>query len=200
MSHSWYNLNIDISNALRKDWQFPKLDSNWTGLSKFSEIFDLEWLAYMESAGLYVGNTHPIFFKQKNIKETKAHIDLRPDNSIATFGLNWVIGGKDSKMCWYKEKTPNSGIRVKNSIGTEEHKSLSIMQWDIKDLIEIDSCAITSSMVLVRVDIPHAVFVEDQDRWAISVRLATAREKNLGLKSWEEIIDYLNNKNLLILR
>lgn len=196
MDYAWYNIGVNNLTILNKNWQFPKVTQLWGGHFTTEELFDPDWVLYIESLDIHISKSHPIFFKPKNMETKKAHVDLRLDNSSQVSALNFAIQGKDSKMCWYKEKLVNSGIIKQNSFGAADHKSHNHVVWNLEDLEEIDSCNIQSSLTLVRIGIPHTIFIGNQDRWGISIRF----NNNLGRKSWEEVVDFFNNKNLLIAR
>lgn len=196
LEKSWYNLNIDISNALHKDWVFPDLEKSHVFFATTEKLFNLEWVSYMESLGIFLGNRHLIFFKKSSMQENTAHVDLGSENYAIPFALNWAIGGNGSKMYWYKEKTKGTEIKKQNIWGTPEHKKLITIFWKLSDLEKIDVCELKSSLVLVRVDIPHNVLLGDEDRWSISVRL---NYHKLDIHTWENAVNFLTNKNLLIL-
>jgi hypothetical protein len=114
LEKSWYNLNIDISNALHKDWVFPDLEKSHVFFATTEKLFNLEWVSYMESLGIFLGNRHLIFFKKSSMQENTAHVDLGSENYAIPFALNWAIGGNGSKMYWYKEKL--KAQKLKNKI------------------------------------------------------------------------------------
>ena len=180
----WYKLNIDVTNSIKKTgFSFPKATKDraliWRVLA--NDIFDTTWISYMESIGLPV-SAAMIFYRAALATDEYAHIDTG-----ATFGLNWVIEGKDSEMRWYK--TPDDILtRPRKTSMTDS----IYVNWPVNELEEIDRNKIESTLTLVRVDVPHSIVVSDQNRLSISIRIGN------GTKfKWGDIVAHMEKTGLL---
>lgn len=180
---SYYNLNIDVSSALSKDWNFPSTVEGKTMWNFFAgHIFDSEWLSYTKSLGINIVDAM-VFFRKPNSYHSVAHID----QVGSTHAINWVFGGESTCMVWYD--LPNFiGDKVTTSAGTGGKI------WDRNSLTETARVSIGKSPVLVRVDIPHVVDMQDSisNRWCIS-----ARQKHPHV-TWEDSVENLKSNNVII--
>jgi hypothetical protein len=188
-NHCWYNLDIDISTALSDSWQWESSQhKNNMRKYKADEIFSNSWLDTMKTIDIpIIGSL--VHYKSKWHSSMEAHVDTYNGVGGAAFGINWVIGGQGSEMVWYE--LPDEKYR---GIGKMTPANTPYMAWRTGMLREIDRCEIKSNAVLVRVDRPHAIVVKNQDRLSISART------NMKLMIWEDIVNYLHEKNLLVER
>jgi hypothetical protein len=197
--NSWYHLDLDISNAFKADYDM--LAHRWSirKIPNPSDIFAADWLKYMGSRGIPISGAM-MFHRPIGDPAVTAHIDVRiaADGGIArnadnqkpglrAFAINWVIGGRDSEMSWYRmpERTPDVNYTSANT---------PYIEWPVKELVEIDRCCIQSQPTMVRVDVPHAISVKDEARIAISVR------SNGIPNDWNSGVNYLRYKKILIER
>lgn len=187
----WYNLKIDTTNAIRKDWNFiPPGRPLSVKFVTAPELFNQEWLSYMQSLGLSVVSAL-VFYRGANANAPTAHVDLTNIGKVrpCSFGINWTLGGAGSEMVWYD--MPKTGHEVKY---TEANNPF--MDWPFTDLTEIDRTAIGSNnATLVRVGYPHTIEMKDDPRWCISAR--TLIREDLP---WPQIVEKLRSKNLLVER
>jgi hypothetical protein len=178
VSKPWYRLNIDISNAVRADFDFNKLYSESEfadkplGIWQFnsdtiSKVFTDKWISYTKNLGLDI-NGAMLFYREPYFVHSEAHIDVRRNNIPSVYAINWVIDPEDdSEMVWYNEPTT-----AKREAKTEAGTSYSYWRMgEIADL-EISRLCIGNRPTLVRVNIPHNIIVKSKRRWAISVRFA----------------------------
>jgi hypothetical protein len=193
MKHNcWYTLDIDISNALRKDWEWNIPESSTLDVKiENTRIFNQDWLDYMQSIGIPVVRAM-LFYRNSMCIQKNAHVDLRgPDSngniSYINYAMNWVLGGKDSEMIWYN--LPDKNIDVKYSMANTPY-----IQWPISTLEEIERVNIQNSLTLIRTDIPHSIQVQSEPRWCISAR------SDISGYSWQQAVDHFRSKNLLIER
>lgn len=190
MNHCWYETRIDISNALGPLWQKPIVPpEKFDGVFAMNRtIFSVNWLEMMENFGLMI-NGAMVFSRPAHLIDEFAHVDGDSMDSLKPFALNWCLEGKDSSMIWYKmpKEQPNPSWRTT--------ANTPFIAWPRNILSEIDRCNIYQTPTLVRADIPHAIDVADEPRLSISVRC-----RKLGHLSWDEIIDHMTKKNLLIPR
>ena len=190
-NNCWYELNIDVSSALRKDFILPTVPPNTNITSwvyKPSEVLTQEWLNCIKTVGYEVSIVQ-IFWKKPNCVQSTAHLDVHnnDDTKPCTFGLNWTIGEPDSTMKWYS--LPSCGYTVKrNSANT------AYADWPVSELTEIDSHNVKNKITLVRTNVPHEVNTGPLERWCISVRV------NSYKLTWENIIEDLRLKKILIER
>jgi len=192
MTKCWYRLNLNVDNAISKNWQFPKNDGFWEGLGVWAfthdKIFNSEWVQYMSEIAIPIKSS-VVFYRKPNLIDVNAHVDLLGETNenpkTTYFGFNWVFGGKGSEMIWYD--LPKGERRIQ--VTPAGNKFLS---WPRTDLIEIDRCSIQNVPTLVRIDYPHCVVVEDDERWCISARTS------MHDMTWDEAVEHLKSKNIII--
>ena len=188
----WYQLNIDISNALRPDWVWDVSVLGHSNMNiqsvRASSICNPEWLAYMKSLGLPIRHVMLFYRNTQDSSGNTAHIDLinTDDTSCVEWAINWVIGGQDSKMVWYE--LPTTHFEIKRTMANTPYVS-----WNISELKEIEHHEIKNVPTVVKTAIPHSVKIGADPRWCISVRSSLDY-------TWEELIVHLKSQNLLIER
>ena len=187
----WYKLNIDCSNALRKDWSLPDTQGKefgvWGELAK--NMFTPEWLKEMSAKGIFVGDAL-IFYREPGHNTYNAHVDIHKDHprKISTFGLNMVIDGEDAPMTWYK--TPKiTQPPQRGAAGTVYYN------WPIDQLTELDRHILGPGLTLVRVGIPHTVIMGNRPRWCISARASLIEQLY-----WKDVVKYMRERDLLVER
>lgn len=186
----WHNINLDTSFAINPSWQFPIVDNSARHICRYSpsEIFSTKWLEYMKNNSFDVSGAM-IFYGPPNFQNIDAHVDLMTRDVIkpAIYALNWIIGGKYSEMVWYNMP----------DISNQEIKwtpaNTPFMKWPVSSLNEVDRHSISTELTMVRVDIPHAIFVKDEPRWCISIRINDID----SIIDWQSAIDYFDSKNLI---
>ena len=180
----WYNLNIDISNSLNKDWVFG--DNLYITFPKPYQIFNSIWLTYMESLHLPIKEV-AVFYKNKYFHDPFAHIDIGSNRESLLFGLNWVYGGEGSKMIWYNfpENFSTEGNIKETPLGG------IFCSVNVTDSLKIDERIIDRRPVLVRVNMPHRIEMGSEPRWCVSARLT------LPQNNWEDLTKDLLSKNLI---
>ena len=188
MLKSWFNLNIDVSNSLNKDWVFET--NRYITFAKPYEIFNSNWLEYMESLHLSIEKVIVFYRKKNDDSFENAHIDLGNRGETLLFALNWVYGGKGSKMIWY-DFPDNFSIAGNIRSNEPRGKGGLYCAVPITDSLKIDEHVIDTSPVLVRVGIPHRVEIGSEPRWCVSVRVT------LPQNNWEDLIKDLQSKNLI---
>jgi len=188
----WYETNIEFDKNFTID-KLPKInEGEWydkEGIWKqpLGEVFSEEWNTHLKDLGFSMWPWVLMFYRRPHYYAQRAHVDLQD----TVCGINWVIGGSDSHMIWYKK----TGV-------TQERDALTsvaftpYLSWPVNELEEIERHTLSRTKItLVRVDIPHAIEVRSEDRWGISVR-----PKGKTFRTWEDTIDYFRSKNLLIER
>jgi hypothetical protein len=188
--HCWYNLNLDVSNALRADFDITGITPGIKNYPNVADIFTIDWLEYIESLGLPISSVL-IFCRLAGEEDLDAHADVhskpQPGSEYRAFAINWVIGGQNSEMRWYKMPENTTPIRYTPA-------NTPYITWPIKELTEVDRCCIQGQPTMVRVNVPHAISVKDEPRICISVRT------NAIPDDWDRAVDRLLNKQILIPR
>lgn len=192
MTKCWYRLNLNVENAISKDWQFPKKDVFWNEMGiwafKQNKIFNSDWVQYMSDIALPIKSS-VVFYRKPNQIDTGAHVDLLgeigEDAKTSYLGFNWVFGGKGSEMIWYEPPPGEHKIQL-TPAGNK------YLDWKRSDLVEVDRCSIQGVPTLVRIDYPHCIEVGDEERWCISARTS------LHNLTWDEAVIHLKTKNIII--
>ena len=187
----WYNLNLDISNAIRPDFDIINFTSSIRRYTNATDIFTAEWTEYMESLGIPVYAVL-MFYRHANELPWTAHVDVNIHHKTAksefrSFAINWVIGGRNSEMIWYKMPDHTAPLHC-SPAGTP------YFQWKTEELTEIERYSIQSQPTLVRVDVPHAISVKEEPRLCISIRNSTMPN------DWDLVVKHLSEKQILIPR
>lgn len=187
----YYQLKIDITDALNPRWRFPVPTGNygiWTPPAPF--IFSSKWLEYTSDLGL---NFHHalLFYRGSNMTSKEAHVDTHPaGQGYVKSALNWVIGGDESEMHWYDMPSPEAATVVK-----DPKTKVPYTTFQFKDLTLIESTKIKNEVTLVRTDLPHSITMGTSPRWCISARVDIPDDI-----PWEEIVEQMRSKNLLVER
>ena len=191
MNKPWYRLNIDISNAIREDFDFAKLlaESEYAdkplGIWSYTqdeilELLNPEWVSYMATLGIDLTGIM-LFYRKPYFISHEAHVDVRKSHGTAIYGINWVFDPEDdSEMIWFD--TPADSGRDKTTEVGSLYKAWTIT--DIADL-EISRCCIKNIPTLVSVSIPHNVIVNSKPRWVISLRCPYEDD----VLTWEDAIE-----------
>lgn len=191
MKNCWYHLNVDATNAIRDDWNFPDPQYNVYGVWQLwaHDVFKPEWLEYTANLGLDFGSLM-LFYRGPWMSTRGAHIDIATVDplKIGTYGLNWIIGGAGSEMIWYD--MPEGELEI---LYTPARTAYTY--WPTENLNVIDRCAIDLKPTLVKVGTPHSITMGPSDRWCISAR--PKLKKNM---EWDEAVEHMKSLNLLIAR
>ena len=181
----WYELNIDTSTAFRQGYALPAVNGcdeviSWVHRD---EIFNALWISHLHNKGIDITGAL-IFWRPAWFTNSRAHMDGALDQSVI-FGLNWVIGGKNSEMAWYHAPSMDRDPE-------HTYSGLPYSSWPISSLVERDRHQIQARMTMVRVDVPHAIFVKEEPRWCIS-----ARTKMVNIP-WNDRVDFMREKGLIV--
>ena len=159
--------------------EFKKLTKTW-------DVLPLKWNEYVSNEivdDLKLINVFPenaIMFTGCPNSMMPPHTDANPNlNLMVYWSINVCWGSEASAMIWYRalndnrrnEYTPNS-----NKIYVE---------YDMKDLEEIDRSGNFVGVYLTRLDLPHKVinFDDKNIRYAFSLRC------KCDLTSWEDVVN-----------
>lgn len=188
--HCWYNLSINVKNCFLKDFKFPAITGRygvWHLNAK--NVFNAEWLMYMKSIGLPIASVM-IFYRDSYAHTAQAHIDISKVEpfAVTNFGINWCYGGDNSEMIWYR--TPAEGYKVQHTKAYTPYAA-----WDRSSLTEIERVHLGEQVSIVRTGIPHSIIMGEDPRWAFSARCSL-----LDNLEWEDILQILQDKNLIIER
>lgn len=190
MYRCWYDVGIDVSSALKIGWVLPEepiVQKIWKFTAE--EIFNTAWIEMCESKGIYLRGDAMLFYRSPYLNAHRAHIDVNSDSNT-TWALNWVIGGKDSKMVWYDTPSPDC-------VEYFPIVDKTYVEWDSRNLKAIDQKHITKDMVLCRVDVPHDIMMKSESRWCISVRAWLGPKYDI-MPKWCDVVDIFNELNLIV--
>jgi hypothetical protein len=195
----WHVVDIDVSNAVRSDFNFdcilkernqtsPSQHHHWRFAStnadgQLTDFFNQSWLDYMKDIGLEICDLQ-LFYKEAHFTWHKAHVDMTY-NPQAQLGLalNWCLEPDDGEMVWYN--LPNEPVEDNETKRTEA--DTRYYDWDIRGLTEITRRVIGPKCTVVRVDIPHNITMYEYSRWAISVRTAER------FVTWHDVVDKIQS-------
>lgn len=189
----YHVLNIDVSNAIRKDFSFDKFlaESKFAGkpagvwfiLNNLGDYFDPDWLTYMESLDLQLGSCL-IFYREPHYIHPEAHIDIFEETKKpAIYALNFVVDpDDDSEMVWY-DVPPESGQYARTIADTP------YVFWPMSEVENkvLDKCNIKRQLTLVSVGQAHNIIVRNKARWSFSIRF---RRNSKSITNWKEAVDY----------
>jgi hypothetical protein len=160
----WYRLNLNIDNAIKNTFVFPKIESPMKICTYAAEnIFTAGWLSYMKEQGLIVNYAY-VFIRKDYQKDTSAHIDSTQDGKPDPISLNWVYGIDDRDMVWYHTK----GVEMEYKLTPAGTRYYDV---PISKLTEIDRCRIGNQITLVNTDTLHAIQDGRYSRCCITARL-----------------------------
>jgi len=189
----WHALNIDISNAVREDFDFQnfyknsefngKLGGVWNVMDhNVDQLLSQKWINSMHSIGLPVKSAM-VFFRKPYYIHPAAHVDVFWDGRIVTGAVNWVLDPlDDSEMIWY-DVPLDSGQSILSPAHTK------MLHWDLDSIGDhvLDRRCIAAQPTLGNVGIPHNIIVKSRSRWAISVRFSSETAD-----SWREMVDFFS--------
>jgi len=201
MNNCWYKLKIDTKNFLKDDWHWPENPKEFkVGQEGHPEkLLTPTAIDYLSSIGLTIKDIM-LFSRPPQYRDRSAHIDIRGTGNgekiikningayTVKYALNFVLHGRGSEMLWY-DNPPKLNTIFYTTAGTPFVSRL------IDNLTLIDRCEIDSTLTLTRVDQLHAVFVADEPRLSISMRTS-----NDAINTWDDAVNYLRSKDLLIER
>jgi hypothetical protein len=187
----WQILNIDISNAVRSDFNFDKLfdesefKDGQAGIWRFERkyftmLLNQEWIDKMHDAGLMV-QAALLFYRKPYYFHHEAHVDVAWTGELCSSAINWTIDPEDnSEMIWYDVSldSASTGITQANT------KYFYWPNEQVEGKIFASKC-IGTKPTLVNVSVAHNVVVRDRPRWCISVRLGKEEPK-----TWKEAVDF----------
>ena len=195
LMNTWYKLNINFNDIVKPEWKFPKPNKFMltTFVVQADSIFKNEWLEDFRNRGFHL-HVVRLFHRQPNYNESMAHVDHYFDDNdcltLPTFGINFVLGGRDSEMVWYE--LPEYLKPAKDCKFNSDESEKFVTDWSLTKLgPEVNRCNIDSQGTLVNISIPHHIKMSEEPRWCISMR-----PWNLDL-SWDEIVTKMKENNFL---
>lgn len=190
--HCWYNLDIDTTRAISPEFEWPVMDKNGRNMIWHyptpSTIFSQKWLDIAKSVGIEIGAAM-MFWRPAGFKNVEAHVDVlnKDPNKSAVAAVNIIVKGRDSAMAWYKK--PAGNHEVKWTMAKTPY-----LTWPIDELEEVERKELGMNLSLVRVDVPHAIFCGNEERWCISARFMT------NFPDWETAVKAMHYRGLLVPR
>jgi hypothetical protein len=197
----WQQLDIDISNAIRKDFDFADLLAKSqfagqpAGLWHFKnddvdKILDPQWMTAIHDQGIPVKNAM-VFYREPFYIHPEAHIDVRWNNTPCIAAINWTLDLlDDSEMVWYNEPPVPSEMVYLNRQPSEidtTPAATKYLSWPLHEIKPYWVACKTIGTVptLVRTGTPHNIIMRSRPRWAISVRY-----EDKHLSNWQETVDF----------
>jgi hypothetical protein len=179
----WFETNIDITNALVKNFntaqylkQVPeKQFYMWRfTVENLENIIQKSWIEYMDKLGITISGVQ-LFHTKSYASGGIAHVDNTP-HTPASAAFNWCVGSDEADMVWYN--MPNYIPEVSIS-----EAGTAYTGWPLRELTFQSRRRIGNTCTLVQIDIPHYIFMGGQDRWCVSVRT-----KN-KFSQWADIVN-----------
>ena len=189
----WYTLNVDISNAVREDFNFNSLYTNskfankpigtWSFTNnEINNIVTPEWSTYICNLLGAELTEIMIFYREAHYICPEAHVDVRSGGDISIYALNWVLNkNDDSEMVWYD--APLSTARFKKL-----EENVVYRYWPLTEVQhnELTRRSIKNIPTIVNVGIAHNIIVNKYPRWVISARFRFSE----NTKSWDDTIQF----------
>ena len=149
---NYFSVNLNL-NPLKKDIDVTSYGNNRRTLIPLNDIND-ELTITMQKLNLKIVQVE--IFYSPPFKETIVHTDLTGGDYTK---LNYIYGGKNSYMHWYKQK-PN--------IIKEMHKGNNYIQFNPNEVDLVDTQMLPFSSI-VQVGIPHNVTNFSEKRYCLSL-------------------------------
>ena len=181
MSFSYYETIVSTDIALHPKFVFPEYRHSHMSFHPRDEILSAKWVTMIHELGIQLPDHIQIFFKPQYFVNNDAHVDTaKLDGKIRVYAFNWVIGGRDSLMKWFKPTEEMKPVRKETNLGTGY---ISYPNHNF-DLPVIDSVKIAGDrLTLVNTGIPHAIFNGPEPRYCVSIRPMMPK-----FMSWEETV------------
>jgi hypothetical protein len=193
----WHVLDIDISNAIRLEFDFDQQlkKSNAVNESIFlwnfaddslTDLFSSQWLGYIKSLGFEIRNAL-LFYRAPNYIHQLAHIDyVGTANPVpAIYALNFVINDDDdSCMVWFSRKK-QSGIMHTDADYSNPQNHYEFWPMDQLEGCEIDRRCIGRHLTLISTGTVHNIIMGKKPRWAVSIRLV----RNDQINNWTDAVN-----------
>lgn len=200
----YYELDIDISDALSTKLDLFQLHKSLDGHpiaiweykhTELEQIYSREWLEYMCSIGLQIGNTL-IFYRNPHYLNPVVHIDTYANASVNHYAVNFVLDpNDDSDMIWYSYPPGMTHLPPL----TYTHTRMHYIGWDLGSYTgqELHRYTIGRRMTLVNTSMPHTIETRSRPRWSISTRFYRVLNKEAN-QNWQQAVNdfqpYLRKK------
>lgn len=194
MKGNCYTTTISWENALREDWEKPTApDGQSNGIWHYHRtdgILRKEWIDEWKDRGVHF-TVIMLFWRPAWFLNKEAHVDIfspRERDKMAIGAFNAVIGGAGSQMLWFDMPKISEKDYRTTMAGT------SYLSWPIKNLRETERREIIgTNLSLVRVNVPHAIYVGQEPRWCISLRTADM----MSFPSWDAMVDSYMERGII---
>ena len=185
-----HNLNFDIS--LLKDnhsiTDLPRIvngERSYHSLVNIKENINPTMLEFLAEIGLHIYYCE-LFYSRPNFF-SQIHVDANAFRKDFT-KINWIFGGKDSVMNWYKPK--DNITKLEESVPSGPNSlSYKMYQKEEVDLLHSSPLGIPS---IVQVGIPHNIINPTEDRYCISLAIATNKYNKIYRLTIQESLDLLS--------
>jgi hypothetical protein len=167
-----YSLDLEINVPLLKnDFKLERFKEPTHLRPPTESIVSPEMFAFFLSHGLTIGSE--IFYSPPWARTT-----IHADDIGDLVKLNWIVGGKDSVMQWWKPNTEKAIVYTEHNgptIRYKRHEVSLIHSTEVKQ------------PSMVQVGIPHNVLNKSEDRWCIS--LIPVYKDTRARLSWQQGLD-----------
>lgn len=195
----YYPLNIDVSNAIRTDfdreaWRrntiYPgtPVDIWFITHDKLNTILTDEWLAYVKDIGIVLGGSL-LFYRSPYYQHPDPHIDTHKETGLPTIlSLNFTVDFEDdSEMVWYDLPSSTGETSITPNL-------TPYMVWPpqhfIDKPIQHRRRIGRKQLTLVNTMLPHNIVVGAKERWAVSIRIPTKFQHEHGITDWESAVEF----------
>lgn len=192
----YYNLNIDINNAVSQDFDYRSFVNRIGNFNlrifnhdDVKNIFNESWIDYMHDLGFMV--TYGIIFARDPRFDDwqHAHIDTVPDYSVITeddsprpvvhYAVNWTLSPHDdAEMIWYQNNTEVTDTTISGE------------NTNANNFTETHRHVIRSTPTLVNTGVFHSVVGGSEDRYAISLRSVLPGVS--AFCDWQTAVEHFN--------
>ena len=166
MSPNYFDLDIDFP-YVNPSPELAVFYQDYVNPLPRGEFLTSELMKFIIVKHQLVINTAAVFYSKPNV-ETPIHVD-GPLGDYAK--LNFVLGGRNSKMNWYNLKDPANVPPIKKTSLKTDYIS-----YDYSDLDFIDEYEFYRPTI-VQVGIPHNVTNGPDHRYCISLSLMQGRQR-----------------------
>jgi len=186
--HHSLNFNIDLLKDSINITDLPRIlngEKAYHSLVDIKENINPVMLEFLEEIGLFVYYCE-IFYSKPNFF-SQIHIDANATRRDFA-KINWVFGGKDSVMNWYKSK--DDIIRAEKSVPNGPN-SFSYIMYQPHEVDVLHSAPLGIPSV-VQVGIPHNIINPTEDRYCIGLALATNTNNKIYRPTMQESLELLS--------
>jgi hypothetical protein len=173
-------LNLNIS-PLKEEYDVTSVTTPHTSVEL--DMIHPAMREWLDSLGITVPWIE--IFYRKSGQHGGVHTDSIPGDFTK---INWIYGGKNSKMIWYKITDPKALDRKPNTTSVETN----YIAYAMSEVSPVYAEELLGAYLL-QVGVPHIVLNPREDRYCLCFVLADKTGKRLTMpESYELLKDYIN--------